>query len=45
MKIFGASSDPGLRRLVTTYYPADQTSEPFQARAQIQLIVRKVVVA
>jgi len=45
VKIFGATSWPGLRRLVTTYYPVDQTSEPFQAQAQIQLIVKKALVA
>jgi SAM-dependent methyltransferase len=43
VRIFGPASLPGLRRLVTTYYPADQTSEPYQAQAQIQLIIRKVV--
>lgn len=42
VKAFGQSSLPGLRRLITTYYPADQTSAPYQAQAQIQLIVRKV---
>jgi len=32
----------GLRRFLTTYYAIDQTSSPFNAQAQIQLIVRKV---
>jgi SAM-dependent methyltransferase len=31
----------GLRRFLTTYYAVDQTSLPFDAQAQIQLIVRK----
>lgn len=39
--IFGQSSAPGLARLITTYYAIDQTSGPYQAQAQIQLIVQK----
>jgi SAM-dependent methyltransferase len=42
VKIFGQSSLPGLRRFITTYYPADQTSPPYPAQAQIQLIVKKM---
>jgi SAM-dependent methyltransferase len=41
VKIFGQSLLPGLRRLITTYYAVDQTSLPFDAQAQIQLIVKK----
>jgi SAM-dependent methyltransferase len=41
VKIFGQSSLPGLRRFLTTYYAVDQTSLPFDAQAQIQLIVKK----
>ena len=40
-KIFGAASLPGLRRLLATYYPIDQTSSTQNAQAQIQLIVQK----
>jgi SAM-dependent methyltransferase len=40
-RVFGRSAEPGLLRLITTYYPVDQTSEPGQAQAQIQLIVQK----
>ncbi len=39
--IFGQSFMPGLRRFMSAYYPVDQTSAPFQAQAQIQLIVKK----
>jgi SAM-dependent methyltransferase len=31
----------GIRRFLTAYYPVDQTSPPFNAQAQIQLIVKK----
>jgi SAM-dependent methyltransferase len=40
-KTFGESYVAGLRRFITTYYPADQTATPYQAQAQIQLIVKK----
>ena len=42
VKVFGQSLLPGLRRLVTTCFPVDQTSGSYQAQAQIQLIVRKI---
>lgn len=42
VKIFGPSSLPGFLRLITTYYPADQTCGSYQAQAQIQLIVKKL---
>ena len=32
----------GLRRCLVPYYPVDQTSPPYNAQAQIQLIVKKV---
>jgi SAM-dependent methyltransferase len=41
VKIFGQYSLPGLRRLITTCYPVDQTAAPYEAQAQIQLIVKK----
>lgn len=40
--IFGQASQPGLQRLLTTYYPIDQTSSRENAQAQIQLIVKKL---
>jgi SAM-dependent methyltransferase len=43
-KLFGESAKFGIRRFLTTYYPADQTSGKFCAQAQIQLIVRKLPV-
>ena len=43
VKIFGETSLPGLRRLITTYYPVDQTSSEENAQAQIQLIVQKLM--
>lgn len=39
--VFGKSSLVGLRRLITTYYPVDQTSGAYAAQAQIQLIMQK----
>jgi len=40
-KLFGQSARPGIQRLLSTYYPADQTSGVYSAQAQIQLIVKK----
>jgi hypothetical protein len=40
-RILGKSCLTGLRRYLTAYYVVDQTSAPFMAQAQIQLIVRK----
>jgi len=40
-RLFGASGQTGFRRLMTTFYPVDQTCSEFGARAQIQLIVKK----
>jgi SAM-dependent methyltransferase len=40
-KLVNESRLIGLRRFLTTYYAIDQTSLPFNAQAQIQLIVRK----
>jgi SAM-dependent methyltransferase len=40
-KIFGESCATGIARFLTTYYPADQTSDSHDAQAQIQLIVKK----
>jgi hypothetical protein len=37
----GCRNKKGIRRLLTTYYPIDQTSSAENAQAQIQLIVRK----
>src|SRR5690242_8475329 len=42
VKLFGKSARTGIRRFLTTYYPADQTSGNYTAQAQIQLIVKKV---
>jgi SAM-dependent methyltransferase len=39
--LLGQASLPGIRRFITTYYPADQTTPPYNAQAQIQFIVRK----
>lgn len=41
-KILGESSMAGIRRFITTYYPVDQTTDAYNAQAQIQLIVKKV---
>ena len=41
-KLMNESRLTGLRRFLTAYYAVDQTSSPFNAQAQIQLIVRKV---
>lgn len=41
-KILGESSMAGIRRFITTYYPADQTTDSHDAQAQIQLIVKKL---
>jgi SAM-dependent methyltransferase len=38
----GLGRRKGTRRLLTTYYPTDQTSSRENAQAQIQLIVRKM---
>jgi SAM-dependent methyltransferase len=40
-RIFGPTSLPGIRRFLSTYYPAEQTSGVYHAQAQIQLIVKK----
>jgi SAM-dependent methyltransferase len=39
--LLGPSFSIVLRRLLTAYYPVDQTSAPYEALAQIQLIARK----
>jgi SAM-dependent methyltransferase len=41
-RLMNESRLTGLRRFLTAYYAVDQTSSPFNAQAQIQLIVRKV---
>jgi SAM-dependent methyltransferase len=41
-RLMNESHLTGLRRFLTAYYAVDQTSSPFNAQAQIQLIVRKV---
>lgn len=38
---YGEGGSVAFRRLLTLYYPIDQTSPPFNAQAQIQLIVQK----
>jgi SAM-dependent methyltransferase len=38
----GLSQRKGIRRLLTAYYPVDQTSSQENAQAQIQLIVKKL---
>ena len=40
-KIMGSKAGVGLWRLITTYFPIDQTSSSIDAQAQIQLIVKK----
>ena len=40
-KTCSESSLLDLRRLLAPYYPVDQTSHPYRAQAQIQLIVKK----
>lgn len=40
-KVAGEGQLMSLKRLLVQYYPVDQTSPPFNAQAQIQLIVRK----
>jgi SAM-dependent methyltransferase len=40
-RLLGFKGQIGFRRLMTTYYPVDQTNDDFNAQAQIQLIVRK----
>jgi hypothetical protein len=41
-KMCSESSLLDLRRFLAAYYPLDQTAYPYEAQAQIQLIVRKV---
>jgi SAM-dependent methyltransferase len=40
--VTGLSQRKGIRRLLTAYYPVDQTSSQENAQAQIQLIVKKL---
>jgi SAM-dependent methyltransferase len=42
-KLFSESGLVEFRRFLTAYYPVDQTCEPYNAQAQIQLIVKKVI--